>query len=233
MTIYVSPPFGTWIDLEKTISIRGSFTPEPRRGLIKHTLKSLRYTSRGWVNKIGLRNPGIRNVDFNRTSVISLVSVQDNWEEFLDIVPSWQKIELNLSCPNVHRYSIDSITLRDITTKYDWVMCKLSPNGDVFDQCKFLLNHNVRRIHMSNAVAVDEGGLSGREVKKFNMRYIPRIQKQFPNLEIIGGGGIYSPQDLLDYSHLGIQSFSLSTVFFNPWKVDRILKTAEMVKNRK
>ena len=24
--------------------------------------------------------------------------VQDNWEEFLDIVPSWQKIELNLSC---------------------------------------------------------------------------------------------------------------------------------------
>ena len=120
MTIYVSPPFGTWIDLEKTISIRGSFTPEPRKGLIKHTLKSLRYTSRGWVNKIGLRNPGIRNVDFNRTSVISLVSVQDNWEEFLDIVPSCQKIELNLSCPNVHRYSIDSITLRDITTKYDW-----------------------------------------------------------------------------------------------------------------
>ena len=71
------------------------------------------------------------------------------------------------------------------------------------------------------------------EVKKFNMRYIPRIQKQFPNLEIIGGGGIYSPQDLLDYSRLGIHSFSLSTVFFNPWKVDKILKTADIIKTKK
>ena len=229
MNVYISPPFGSRINLKGTISILGSFTPEPRKGLVKQTFKTLRHTKKGWVNKIGLRNPGIRNTTFNSTSVISLVSVQDNWEEFLDIVPSRQKIELNLSCPNVHRYSIDSSTLGQITTKYDWVMGKLSPNGDIFDQCKFLLNHNVRRIHMSNAIAVDQGGLSGREVKKFNMRYIPQIQKEFPELEIIGGGGIYYPQDVFEYASLGIGSISLSTVFFTPWRLRKVLKVAKIL----
>ena len=43
------------------IPVKGSFTLEPRDGLILQIIKTLRYsfTYKGWVNKIGLRNPGI------------------------------------------------------------------------------------------------------------------------------------------------------------------------------
>jgi len=231
MNVYISPPFGSRIRLKKTISIRGSFTPEPRKGLLKQTYKTLRHTKKGWVNKIGLRNPGIQSYSFDNSSVISLASVNDDWEKFFPIIPPEQKIELNLSCPNVNHYAIDSETLWDFSERYDWISCKLSPNGDIFDQCKFLVERNIRRIHMSNTLAVDGGGLSGSEVKKFNLHYIPKIQKEFPEFEIIAGGGIYSPQDVFDYASLGIANFSLSTIFFTPWKVRKVLQAFKLLKD--
>jgi dihydroorotate dehydrogenase len=226
MSIYISPPFGTWINLKNTISIRGSFTPDPRSGLIRQIFKTLRYTKRGWVNKIGLRNPGIRKVSFDTSSVVSLAALNDDWDKFIDIVPAGQKIELNLSCPNVYNYFINPATLTHFILKYDWISCKLSPNNDIFNQCDFLSYYGINRIHLSNIVSVDKGGLSGKEVKKFNLQYIPQIQKQFPGLEIIAGGGIYSPQDFCDYKILGITNFSLSTIFFTPWKVKKVLQVA-------
>ena len=78
---------------------------------------------------------------------------------------------------------------------------------------------------MSNTLDIGNGGLSGVEVKKFNLHYIPKIQKEFPELEIIAGGGIYTPQDVFDYASLGIENFSLSTIFFTPWKVKKVLNT--------
>ena len=195
--------------------------------MLSQIVKTLRYSTKydGWVNKIGLRNPGIQSYSLDCSSVISLASVNNNWEEFLPIIQPEQKIELNLSCPNVTHYSIDSETLWDFSERYRWVSCKLSPNGDIFDICKFLLDHNIRRIHMSNTLDIGNGGLSGVEVKKFNLHYIPKIQKEFPELEIIAGGGIYTPQDVFDYASLGIENFSLSTIFFTPWKVKKVLNT--------
>ena len=69
--IYACAISGSRIKLKKTISIRGSFTPEPRKGLLKQTYKTLRHTKKGWVNKIGLRNPGIQSYSFDNSSVIS------------------------------------------------------------------------------------------------------------------------------------------------------------------
>ena len=58
--MFISPPFGTYIDLPKSISIKGSFTLNERKGKWSQILKTLRYIpGLGWVNKIGLRNPGI------------------------------------------------------------------------------------------------------------------------------------------------------------------------------
>ena len=61
MNVFISPPFGTYINLPNTNSIRGSFTLEPRKGLFLQILKTLRYSNihSGWINKIGLRNKGI------------------------------------------------------------------------------------------------------------------------------------------------------------------------------
>ena len=59
--LFIGPPFGNYISLPNTISIKGSFTLEPREGLFMQILKTLRYSYhyKGWVNKIGLRNAGI------------------------------------------------------------------------------------------------------------------------------------------------------------------------------
>ena len=59
--IFISPPFGNYLRISNTIPIRGSFTVEPRPGLIMQILKTLRYSveKQAWINKIGLRNKGL------------------------------------------------------------------------------------------------------------------------------------------------------------------------------
>ena len=59
MKTFIAAPFGNYIKTSNTISVTGSWTIEKRKGRIKQIVKTLRYTKRGWVNKIGLRNPGI------------------------------------------------------------------------------------------------------------------------------------------------------------------------------
>ena len=59
--LFINPPFGNYLNIKNTISIRGSFTLYERKGLVVNIFKSLRYSPicGGWVNKIGLRNKGI------------------------------------------------------------------------------------------------------------------------------------------------------------------------------
>ena len=66
--LYISPPFGNYGRLlnaitksKEIIPIVGTFTCQPRDGKFVKILKTLRYdyNNQGWVNKIGLCNPGI------------------------------------------------------------------------------------------------------------------------------------------------------------------------------
>jgi len=58
---FISPPFGSYIEIPNITSIKGSFTLYAREGLFRQILYTLRYVPKykGWVNKIGLRNKGI------------------------------------------------------------------------------------------------------------------------------------------------------------------------------
>ena len=40
---FIAAPFGNYIKHKNAISIRGSFTPKYRKGLLKQILKTLRY----------------------------------------------------------------------------------------------------------------------------------------------------------------------------------------------
>lgn len=61
MTLFISPPFGNYIHLPYTTSIKGSFTLYERPGLFTQIYQTLHYSTEynGWINKIGLRNNGI------------------------------------------------------------------------------------------------------------------------------------------------------------------------------
>ena len=58
--LFLSPPFGNYLRSPNAISIRGSFTLRPRDGRWAQVARTLRYSPShgGWVNAIGLRNPG-------------------------------------------------------------------------------------------------------------------------------------------------------------------------------
>src|SRR5262245_61988246 len=101
-TFLISPPFGNWIRSKHCTRVLGSFTWESRPGLAYHTIRSLRPIEGGWINQIGLRNPGIRSCGFERQFVYSLVGLDDgDWESMLHHCPAGMTVEVNLGCPNV------------------------------------------------------------------------------------------------------------------------------------
>ena len=77
--LFINPPFGNYLNLPNTTSITGSFTLQPREGLIMQIIKTLRYSFEynGWVNKIGLKNKGIdwalTNIDKNNIISVAIL----------------------------------------------------------------------------------------------------------------------------------------------------------------
>jgi len=59
--LVVSAPFGNYIQPDGCTATLGTFTAASRPGRLWRILKTVRYYPRlrAWVNKIGLRNPGI------------------------------------------------------------------------------------------------------------------------------------------------------------------------------
>lgn len=218
----ISPPFGNYITAPNCTSVKGSFTWESRPGLIKQTLKTLRPAPGGWINQIGLRNRGIRNVRFNDKHVYSLVGLEDgDWERMLNYCPNSIRVEINLGCPNVHRYGIDRDVLRAYCRKF-LVMVKLPPNASI-EMIKFCQNAGVSHLHMCNTLPSARGGISGRQLKPMVKDLLKIAREHAPGMSLVAGGGIYSPEDVRDYTALGAEHFSLSTIWFTPWRVPGVL----------
>ena len=109
--IFISPPFGNYLDIKNTISIKGSFTLESRDGLYSQILKTLRYSFEynGWINKIGLRNKGIDYAidDYKKNKSKFIYSIalfnEKEIDKIVNKIPEDMNIEINVSCPNVDK----------------------------------------------------------------------------------------------------------------------------------
>lgn len=88
------------------------------------------------------------------------------------------------------------------------------------DRC---VESGVRYMHLSNTLPTPRGGESGRRLFGYNVPFVARIAGRYPEITIIAGGGIYSPEAMKVYQQAGATHFSLSTVFFTPWRVPSIL----------
>ena len=96
MKKFIAAPFGNYIKTKNTISVSGSWTIEKRTGRIIQIAKTLRYTKRGWVNKIGLRNPGLNIglVKHKEDEVFSIAGIERNdWRIFAERLPENFNIE--------------------------------------------------------------------------------------------------------------------------------------------
>ncbi len=231
---FIAAPFGNYIKHKNAISIRGSFTPKYRKGLLKQILKTLRYdfNKNGWVNKLGLRNPGIINglnkYNDNGREVLSIAAVEKNdWGMFLGLIPEYVNLELNLSCPNIDKVGIDYKVLSKFydafwNNKRKWCIAKISPLSTE-DDIKQLLDIGFGQIHCSNTLPITGGGLSGKELISYTIKHIDFIKTNYPSVKIIAGGGINHIDIVNYYKSKGADYFSLGTVCFTPWKLLKIL----------
>ena len=221
----ISPPFGNWFSDPDCTRVMGSYTLDRRWGLVWNSIKSLRKIEGGWVNRIGLRNPGLRSVRFQPNRIYSVVGLAEHdWEGILEILGQrWLPIEVNLGCPNVHRYGIPPDILSEYTRRYR-VSAKLPPTEKVDKIAAMAVEAGVHYLHLSNTIPTPRGGESGKRLKEINLPIVERLHKCYPHIPIIAGGGIYSAEDVHDYEQAGATHFSLSTVWFRPGRARGIVR---------
>jgi len=218
--LFISPPFGNYINLHKTISIRGSFTLHERPGKWPQIFKTLRYIPHlnGWVNKIGLRNPGIDYAikTYKKGEIISIAIMEEKEiKPIVDKIPDNMDIELNVSCPNTDKHMINKGLKVFLNKKRKWCIIKLPPLFFKEDVDRFY-NEGFRQFHVSNTLPTKYGGLSGRTLIPYTYSNIGYIKKYYKDVVVIAGGGIRNMNDVKIYKCNGADHFSVSSLCFNP-----------------
>jgi dihydroorotate dehydrogenase len=249
---FISPPFGRYLRAKNAYSVTGSYTTEPRPGRLQRVLRTLRPVPSddgpAWINKIGLRNPGIEALPIHAKkqrhnarlippipppAIVSIALIADNdwlvfvrWLEFFDpnCIPL---IEVNVSCPNIDipRSLVPPKRLlaRMLLVQPDLIF-KLPPLEPSIETAINLYDNGVQYIHLSNTYPTPVGGLSGAPLRNINLPLVEELAHTLPSLNIIGGGGIIDWGDVASYRNAGARWFSLSSVFFRLRRGFNLLK---------
>jgi len=231
--LVISAPFGNYIQPQGATPTLGTFTAARRPGRLWRIIKTLRYAPRmgAWVNKIGLRNPGmpwlVQRVRDGRITVSDkIVSihgfVDDDWRALLDHVAAIKPlaVELNMSCPNVGHVNWPDWLFSSALATGVPVIVKIPPVNES-ELVRQALDAGIRAFHCCNTIPVPAGGISGKPLKPVALQVILRLRdtaaaRGLSGLTIIGGGGITTPADIDDYSAVGAAHFAIGTKCFNP-----------------
>jgi len=229
--LIISAPFGNYIQPRGTTPTLGTFTALERPGRWWRVLRTVRYYPRlgAWVNKIGLRNPGIdwlaRRAGAGQVRLADkVVSVHgftpEEWATLIEKSSSLRPlaIELNMSCPNVgHIDWPDWLFQRAVATGVRTIV-KLPPVN--FQQMtEHALGAGVRLFHCCNTLPVPAGGVSGKPLKPVALqciREVREIARGTHDLTIIGGGGITTTDDIDEYIGAGALHVAIGTKVMNP-----------------
>jgi dihydroorotate dehydrogenase len=229
--LIISAPFGNYIQPAGCTPTLGTFTAARRPGRVWRVLATVRYYRRlkGWVNQIGLRNPGmpwlVERVGAGRVNVADkIVSIhgfsEGDWFALLDQVAGIRPlaVELNMSCPNIGEINWPAGLFPHAAGGDVPVIVKLPP-VHYRVMAEGALAAGIRAFHCCNTLPVPAGGLSGKPLKPFSIQCIRDLREQIAaglDLLIIGGGGITQPADIDDYTAAGATHFALGTKVFNP-----------------
>lgn len=228
--LVISAPFGNYIQPAGATPTLGTFTLHRRPGRVWRVLKTVRYRPRlkAWVNKIGLRNPGIDwladRVKRGRCDVSDkLVSIHgfddQQWAALLKKIAEIKPmaVELNMSCPNVGEIDWPPGLFADAIATGVPVVVKLPP-VNYQQMVEQAVGAGVRVLHCCNTLPVPEGGMSGRPLKPVALEVIRDLRgKPFGgDLKIIGGGGVYGLSDIDLYLDAGADHVALATKTMNP-----------------
>ncbi len=216
-------------------------------------------TPAGMLNTIGLQNEGIDY--FLRMQLPPLLDhdiavianvAGSSIEEYVVVTKKLSRqggvsgIELNVSCPNVHKgglaFGVDPKALQDVVvavrkeTKLP-LFIKLSPNvTDIVALAKVALDAGADGLSLINTLlgmainietkkprlSMKMGGLSGAAIKPVAVRMVYQVYKAF-KCPIIGMGGIMNTEDALEFFLAGASAVALGTVnFIDPMLATRL-----------
>mgnify|MGYP001566787966 FL=1 len=234
--IFIAAPFGNYIKPIGCIPVTGTFTLYPQGNRVWSAAKSLRYSTKhkGWTNKLGLPNPGVK-VGLERHiygEVLSIAEIERNdFKKLYREIPEGINVELNLSCPNLSNRNLpwDSAeSFARTKEKRKWCICKVSPTVTPEDLEFLITKLGFTQIHASNTLPIQGcGGLSGRTLIPYTLDIIRLIREEWPEVTIIAGGGVADFSGVYEYLKEGADHVSLGSVCFNPFKLRKILKNHE------
>jgi dihydroorotate dehydrogenase subfamily 1 len=167
-----------------------------------------------------------------------------------------QALELNLSCPNVHAggssFGSSPEWVKTVVTAVKafcpvplWV--KLTPNVTsvlpIAEQALLAGADGLVAINTVLAAHIDvrrrkaslsrvSGGYSGVGMKPIALHHILQLAQTFPNIPIIGVGGIQSATDVIEFLMAGCCAVQIGTqAFRNPWVFPMVTKDLQAFMN--
>lgn len=165
-------------------------------------------------------------------------------------------IEVNISCPNVESrgevFACDPRAasavihaVRRHSSALTPIFAKLSPDvTDITSIAKACIESGADGLSMINttlgmvidaktlrpALAGITGGLSGPAIRPMAVRCVYQVRQAFPDIPILGMGGIASGLDALQFLAAGANAVSVGTAVFNdpaaPWRIHNELAVA-------
>lgn len=128
----------------------------------------------------------------------------------------------NVSCPNVGHLSVPEDLFEKAVAQLGQgrVIVKLPPVS-WWETFQLAVSSGVRTFHATNTLPVPAGGLSGKALKRVAIDAVKRIKDAHPAVTVIGGGGITTPEDVLDFKRAGADHFAVGSAFLNPLRVLR------------
>lgn len=225
----VSAPFGNYVQPAGTTATLGTFTAAPRGGRLWRIIKTVRYSfaTKAWVNKIGLRNPGMGwladHVKAGRIDVRDkLVSVHgftpEDWATLLRQIAEVRPlgVELNMSCPNVGEIGCPPSLFADAVATGVPVVVKVPP-VNYAELVRQAFDAGVRCFHCTNTLPVPQGGLSGAPLKPIALAVVREMRRLYGDaITIVGGGGVQKPEHIDEFVDAGANHVALGTITMNP-----------------
>lgn len=231
--ITISAPFGNYIQPAGCTATLGTFTAAARSGRLWRIIKTVRYYPRlkAWVNKIGLRNPGIDwltakcqtgKIDVSDKLVSIHGFTEADWRVLVEKTAALKPlgIELNMSCPNVGHIDWPEWLFDEAVATGVPIVVKVPPVNYrlLVEQA---IAAGVRNFHCCNTLPIPAGGMSGQPLRPVALQCIRDIlttvaPSDRDELLIIGGGGIAGAEHIDQFAEAGAKRFAVGTKVFNP-----------------
>lgn len=240
----ISAPFGNYLQRAGWVSTLGTFTPQYRGGVwwrLWRCLRTLRFDrrQRGWVNRLGLPNPGIRwltgtpeRAGLASGKIVSVgVAADDTDATYDELLLRLQLLnplyfELNASCPNETRGLTEETMIKRMAEfgYADRTILKLPPDvHKAHDLACVGIEHGFTRFHACNTIPTPRGGLSGPALIPIVVQVIDCLRSiSSPRLEIVAGGGIDSPGIARLYRDAGADHIAVGSAWLNPGNWSRL-----------